>query len=106
MRKRSREPTSAVGDLAQPFVQQYIQPVGLAAFNVAAKSALVGRFPFVAAGAVVNRNVKPYALMAGVPAKQIGWISQHGEKLDLPLTGQASAPVTPRDCGTYCKMTS
>lgn len=50
----------------------------------------VGEYAFVAAGAVINRNVKPYALMAGVPAKQIGWMSQYGERLDLPLTGKAS----------------
>ena len=49
----------------------------------------LGEYSFVAAGAVINRNVKPYALMAGVPARQIGWMSQFGEKLDLPLTGQA-----------------
>ena len=51
----------------------------------------LGEYAFIAAGAVVNRNVKPYALMAGVPARQIGWISQHGEQLDLPLTGEGSA---------------
>lgn len=50
----------------------------------------------IAAGAVVNRNVKPYALMAGVPARQIGWMSQHGERLNLPLQGnaQATCPAT------------
>jgi UDP-2-acetamido-3-amino-2,3-dideoxy-glucuronate N-acetyltransferase len=42
----------------------------------------LGEYAFVAAGAVINRNVKPYALMAGVPAKQIGWMSQFGERLD------------------------
>ncbi|MFZ4745255.1 MAG: acyltransferase [Limnohabitans sp.] len=47
----------------------------------------LGEYAFVAAGAVINRNVKPYALMAGVPAKQIGWMSQFGERLDLPLAG-------------------
>lgn len=47
----------------------------------------VGEYAFVAAGAVVNRDVKPYALMAGVPARQIGWMSQFGERLDLPLEG-------------------
>lgn len=47
----------------------------------------VGEYAFVAAGAVINRNVKPYALMAGVPAKQIGWMSRFGERLDLPLIG-------------------
>ena len=56
----------------------------------------VGEFAFVAAGAVINRDVKPYALMAGVPARQIGWMSQHGERLDLPLEGEASVrcPIT------------
>ena len=47
----------------------------------------VGRYAFIGAGAVVNREVKPYALMVGVPARQVGWMSQHGERLDLPLTG-------------------
>jgi UDP-2-acetamido-3-amino-2,3-dideoxy-glucuronate N-acetyltransferase len=49
----------------------------------------IGEYAFVGAGAVVNKNVKPYALMVGVPAKQIGWMSQYGEKLDLPLEGNA-----------------
>ncbi len=51
----------------------------------------VGEYAFVAAGAVINRDVKPYALMAGVPAKQIGWMSRHGERLNLPLTGKGKA---------------
>lgn len=51
----------------------------------------LGEYAFVAAGAVVNKDVKPYALMAGVPARQIGWISRHGERLALPLQGQAEA---------------
>ena len=49
----------------------------------------VGEYAFVGAGAVVNKDVLAYALMVGVPARQIGWMSQHGEKLDLPLTGDA-----------------
>ena len=49
----------------------------------------VGEYAFVAAGAVVNKSVPPYALVAGVPARQIGWMSQHGERLDLPLSGSA-----------------
>jgi len=48
----------------------------------------INEFAFVAAGAVVTKDVKPYALMAGVPAKQIGWMSQYGEKLNLPLEGE------------------
>jgi UDP-2-acetamido-3-amino-2,3-dideoxy-glucuronate N-acetyltransferase len=51
----------------------------------------LGEYAFVAAGAVINRDVKPYALMAGVPAKHIGWMSQYGERLALPLTGNAKA---------------
>lgn len=47
----------------------------------------IGEYAFVGAGAVINHDVKPYALMVGVPAVQIGWMSQYGEKLDLPLTG-------------------
>lgn len=49
----------------------------------------VGEYAFVAAGAVINRDVKPYALMAGVPARQIGWMSRFGESLNLPLHGDA-----------------
>lgn len=51
----------------------------------------IGEYAFVAAGAVVNRDVKPFALMAGVPARQIGWMSRHGERLDLPLQGNGAA---------------
>lgn len=50
----------------------------------------IGEFAFIAAGAVVNRDVPPYALMAGVPARQIGWMSEHGEQLDLPLAGDGA----------------
>ncbi|MDB3894460.1 acetyltransferase [Candidatus Pelagibacter sp.] len=47
----------------------------------------IGKFAFIGAGAVISKDVNPYALMAGVPAKQIGWMSEYGEKLDLPLEG-------------------
>jgi len=56
----------------------------------------IGEFAFVGAGAVVNQNVPPYALVAGVPARQIGWMSEYGEKLDLPLSGNVK---------TICKST-
>lgn len=48
----------------------------------------VGEYSFIGAGAVVNKDVPAYALMVGVPAKQIGWMSQFGERLDLPLNGE------------------
>ncbi len=56
----------------------------------------VGRYAFIGAGAVINRDVPDYALMVGVPARQIGWMSEHGEQLDLPLTGngRANCPAT------------
>ena len=51
----------------------------------------IGEYAFVGAGAVVRKNVPAYAIVAGVPAQLIGWISKHGVRLDLPLTGNASA---------------
>jgi UDP-2-acetamido-3-amino-2,3-dideoxy-glucuronate N-acetyltransferase len=51
----------------------------------------VGRFAFVGAGAVVKRSVPDFAMMAGVPARQIGWISRFGERLALPLSGNGEA---------------
>ena len=49
----------------------------------------IGEFAFVGAGAVVNKDVPFYALMVGVPARQVGWMSEYGKKLNLPLTGNA-----------------
>ena len=51
----------------------------------------IGRHAFVGAGAVVNRDVPDFALMVGVPARQVGWMSRFGERLDLPLTGDGEA---------------
>ena len=47
----------------------------------------IGEYAFIAAGAVVNKNIPPFALMAGVPCKHIGWMSAYGERLELPLKG-------------------
>lgn len=52
---------------------------------------IIGEYSLIGAGAVINKNVPAFALMVGVPAKQIGWISKYGEQLNLPLTGNASA---------------
>jgi UDP-2-acetamido-3-amino-2,3-dideoxy-glucuronate N-acetyltransferase len=45
----------------------------------------IGEFAFVGAGAVVTSDVMPYALVVGVPARQIGWMSAYGERLELPV---------------------
>lgn len=47
----------------------------------------IGEYAFVGAGAVINKDVPAYALMVGVPARQIGWMSEFGEQLELPLEG-------------------
>ena len=51
----------------------------------------IGRYAFIGAGAVINRDVPDFALMVGVPARQIGWMSRFGEKLDLPA--KSAEPV-------------
>ena len=51
----------------------------------------IGAHAFIAAGAVVNRDVPAFALVAGVPARQIGWMSRHGERLPLDVAGDGDA---------------
>jgi UDP-2-acetamido-3-amino-2,3-dideoxy-glucuronate N-acetyltransferase len=51
----------------------------------------LGEYAFVGAGAVINKDVPAYALMVGVPARQIGWMSEFGEQLNLPVEGQGQA---------------
>ena len=57
----------------------------------------LGKFSFIGAGTVINKDVPDYALIVGVPGKQVGWMSEYGEKLDLPVTGNAK---------TICKHTN
>lgn len=52
----------------------------------------LGQYCFIAAGAVVTRDVSDYAMMAGVPAKQVGWMSRHGHKLEFAANGIANCP--------------
>jgi len=56
----------------------------------------IGEYAFIGAGAVVNRDVLPFALMLGVPARQAGWMSRYGERLPLEVAGdgQANCPRT------------
>ena len=71
----------------------------------------LGEYSFIGAGAVVNQDVPDYALMVGVPAKQVGWMSRHGERLSLPTQGDAEAvcPATGhtyRLRGSHCSLVS
>lgn len=55
---------------------------------------IIGEYAFVGAGAVINKDVPAYALMVGVPAKQIGWMSEYGEQLELPVQGEGEVVCT------------
>jgi UDP-2-acetamido-3-amino-2,3-dideoxy-glucuronate N-acetyltransferase len=60
----------------------------------------IGSYAFLGAGAVATRDVPDFALMAGVPARRIGWISRHGERLALPEEGEGRA-VCPHTGDVY-----
>lgn len=55
---------------------------------------MVGRYAFVGADAIVNKDVPDFALVAGIPARQIAWMDQHDEQLDLPHSGNAQTICT------------
>ena len=60
----------------------------------------IGRYAFVGAGAVISRDVPDYALVVGVPARRIGWMSRAGRRLDLPPSGEGEA-VCPQTGARY-----
>jgi UDP-2-acetamido-3-amino-2,3-dideoxy-glucuronate N-acetyltransferase len=75
---------------------QYITTLIRKGASIGANATIVcgnelGEYCFIGAGSVVTKPVKPFALVVGNPARQIGWMSRYGEKLDLPLNGNAQA---------------
>lgn len=52
----------------------------------------IGEYAFIGAGAVVTKHILPYALVVGNPARQIGWMSEYGHRLEFDVTGEAVCP--------------
>lgn len=83
---------------AVPRKDEYRQTIVRRGVTIGANATIVcgyelGAYCFIGAGAVVTGPVKPYALMVGNPARQIGWMSKHGERLELPLSTATSASL-------------
>lgn len=56
----------------------------------------IGEYAFVGAGTVVTKDVQDHALVVGNPGRHVGWVSRHGDRLELPVNGngEAACPVT------------
>ena len=83
---------------------EYKQTIVRKGASIGANSTIVcgneiGQYALIGAGSVVTRNVKPYALMVGNPARQIGWVSEYGNKLVFDANGIAHCPFTKQ---SYC----
>ncbi len=77
--------------------EQYLKTVVKKGASIGANATIVcgndiGEYAFVGAGAVITKEVLPYALVVGNPAKQIGWISEFGHRLDFNAQGEAICP--------------
>jgi len=70
------------------------QGVSLGANSTILCGITIGKYAFIGAGSLVNKDVPAFALMVGTPSKQIGWISKYGERLDLPISGFAETICT------------
>jgi UDP-2-acetamido-3-amino-2,3-dideoxy-glucuronate N-acetyltransferase len=76
---------------------QYVTTIVEKGASIGANSTIIcgnkiGSFSFIGAGAVVTKDVKPYALVLGNPAKQTGWMSEYGQKLVFDKNGMATCP--------------
>ena len=57
----------------------------------------IGEYAFIGAGAVVTKDIPPYALVVGNPAKQTGWMSEYGHKLKFDANGIAVCPESKQE---------
>lgn len=96
---RSRFPRNTAKDYARTLIR-HDTSIGANATIVCGVT--VGEWSFIAAGAVVTRDVKPYALMAGVPARRIGWACMCG----VPLPKQGKGEVECGECKRRYVLTS
>ena len=76
---------------------QYVETLVKKGVTIGANATIVcgypiGEYAFIGAGAVVTKEVAPYALVVGNPAKQVGWMSEYGHKLDFGENGEAICP--------------
>jgi UDP-2-acetamido-3-amino-2,3-dideoxy-glucuronate N-acetyltransferase len=77
--------------------EQYVETIVERGASIGANSTIIcgniiGKYSFVGAGAVVTKDVKPYALVVGNPARQTGWMSEFGHKLNFDKSGIAACP--------------
>jgi UDP-2-acetamido-3-amino-2,3-dideoxy-glucuronate N-acetyltransferase len=77
--------------------EQYVETIVEKGASIGANSTIVcgnkiGKYSFIGAGAVVTKDVKPYALVVGNPARQTGWMSEFGHKLSFDASGTAKCP--------------
>jgi len=76
---------------------QYVETLVKKGVTIGANATIVcgypiGEYAFIGAGAVVTKEVAPYALVIGNPAKQVGWMSEYGHKLEFNENGEAICP--------------
>ncbi len=76
---------------------QYVETLVKKGVTIGANATIVcgypiGEYAFIGAGAVVTKEVAPYALVIGNPAKQVGWMSEYGHKLEFSENGEAICP--------------
>jgi UDP-2-acetamido-3-amino-2,3-dideoxy-glucuronate N-acetyltransferase len=85
-------PRSAIDRKSQYLPTQVRQGASIGANATIVCGVEIGTYAMIGAGAVVVKDVKPYALMVGNPARQTGWVSEYGHKLQFDESGDALCP--------------